>query len=105
MAAWPQLDELKQVLDSDPETDVWDGDTDPDALTRLSRALQAAIDRVKQDVGPWADDRDPTDREAQAAMRMAELLVTRPMAPMVSLGSDPTYRTLLKGARRRWGIA
>ena len=52
MIDWPQLDELKQVLDV--ESDDWDGSEDSgDGPTRLTSLLQTAIAKVKQDVGNW----------------------------------------------------
>lgn len=101
MADWPDLDELKQLLDITSED--WDGD---DEGTRLTRVLASAIDRVKEDVGNWdEDDDEPTDRLVQAALRMAELVATRPGIPVDSLGKDPTYRAMLKGSRRVFGVA
>ena len=111
MAAWPELDELKQVLDI--TSDDWDGDDDYE-LTRLSRLLAAAIERVKADVGNWDEYEDvPDERLAQAALRMAELLAARAegsagfrLAPALA-GSvtDPTYQRLLYGHRRVFGVA
>jgi hypothetical protein len=101
MADWPELDELKQVLDITSEE--WDGDGDD---TRLTRLLASAIDQVGIDrgLGP-DDDNDPTDRLSQAALRMAELMAQRPGAPVSALSADATYRALLKGSRRSFGIA
>lgn len=100
MAAWPELDELKQVIDV--TGDEWDGDADG---TRLTRLLAAAIDKVKHDVGDWDEDVDePDDRLAQAALRMAELLALRPELA-TSTVTDPTYRRLLFGHRRVFGVA
>lgn len=97
---WPELDELKQVLDV--TSDDWDGDVDD---TRLTRLLSAAIDRVKLDVGAWDVLTDEPDESlAQAALRMAELMALRPEAA-VSVINDPTYERLLYGHRRRFGIA
>ena len=111
MAAWPELDEFKQLLNVTSED--LDGD-DGYELTRLSRVLAAAIERVKVDVGNWDEYEDePTERLAQAALRMAELLATRPegsaalrLAPSLA-GSvtDPTYQRLIFGHRRVFGIA
>ena len=96
MATWPDTDELAQVLDVDNVTD-WQ--------TTLDRVLASAISKVKSDVGKWDDDVDePDDNLAQAALRMGELLSLRPDAA-VGVVSDPTYRRLLKGHRRRFGIA
>jgi len=102
MAAWPELDELKQVLDV--TSDDWDGDGYEDT-TRLSRLLSAAIDRVKHDTGDWDEYTDePTDGLAQAALRMAELMALRPEVAAGAVG-DPTYQHLLKGHRRRFSVA
>jgi len=98
--AWPELDELKQVLDV--TSDDWDGDLDD---TRLTRLLATAIDRVKLDVGDWNELTDQPDASlAQAALRMGELLALRPEAAAQAV-SDPTYQRLLYGHRRRFGIS
>lgn len=102
MADWPELDELKQLLDITSED--WDGDGDG---TRLTRLLSAAIDYVKEVVaGTIAayDDlyTNPTDRHAQAALRVGELLATRPEP---ALREDATLRRLLFGSRRVFGVA
>ena len=96
MADWPDTAELAQVLDVENTTD-WQ--------TTLGRVMAAAIAKVKTDVGAWDEDVDePDDSLAQAALRMGELLSLRPEAA-VGVSSDPTYRRLLKGHRRRFGIA
>ncbi len=102
---WPQLDELKQVLDV--ESVDWDGVIDDygNGPTRLTRLLAAAIERVKLDVGNWDEYVDvPDDNLSQAALRMAELIALRPGAA-ASASDDPTYQRLLFGHRRRFGIA
>jgi hypothetical protein len=109
MAEWPELEELKQVLDVTSEE--WDG-TDDD--TRLTRLLAAAIARVKEDVGAWDEEADePDERLAQAALRMAELLAQRPEptiarrtgTTLAEIATDPTYQRLLFGHRRKFGVA
>lgn len=105
MAAWPDADELKQVLDI--ESTDWD-DT-------LDRVLAAAIFKVKLDVGAWDEYEDePDDSLAQAALRLAELMALRPTAASggafdrgaaASLSHDPTYLQLLAGHRRKFSIA
>ena len=96
MADWPDTEELAQVLNVDNVTD-WQ--------TTLDRVLASAIFKVKSDVGAWDEDVDePDDNLAQAALRMGELLSLRPEAA-VGVVSDPTYRRLLKGHRRRFGVA
>lgn len=106
MAAWPELDELKQVLDADPNSTVWDGDGDN---TRLTRLLAAAIRTVKVDVAGSEDefDEDPGDPDenlAQAALRIAELLALKPELASAAKG-DPTYQRLLFGQRRSFGVS
>lgn len=96
MADWPEASELAQVLDLENEDD-WE--------TTLEGNLQSAIDRVKADVGGWDDRQVPTDRQARAALRMAELMSVRPTADPDELGKDPTYLAHLKGSRRVFGFA
>lgn len=116
MSEWPQLDELKQMLDADPDSDAWDGAEDSgQEATRLTRLLDAAIAKVKQDVGNWDEYEDVPDANlAQAALRMAELMALKPevAAAMSGTGrgnssfiSDPTYQALLFGHRRSFGLA
>jgi len=101
MAAWPELDELKQVLDV--ESSDWDGDYDG---TRLTRLLASAIEKVKLDVGDWDDYVDvPTDNLAQAALRMAELIALKPEIAAQVGSNDPTYLRLIFGHRRAFGVA
>ncbi len=96
MAEWPDTAELAQVLNIAPDQAVTDWQT------TLDRVLASAIAKVKSGVG-WDDDVDePTDNLAQAALRMAEIIATRPDATQV--GRDPTYYRLLTGQRRRFGI-
>lgn len=97
MADWPERDELAQVLNVD-NVEAW-------AVT-LERVLAAAIEGVKADVGHWDDYADePDERLSQAALRLAELLSQRPDASVDSLRADPTYRRLIAGHRRVFGIA
>jgi len=103
MAAWPDTAELAQVLNVENVTD-WQ--------TTLDRVLAAAIRKVKSDVGLWDDNVDEPDASlAQAALRMAELMATRPDAGIGRFASaqvtttDPTYLRLLSGHRRRFGLA
>lgn len=92
---WPDLAELKRVLDV--TSDDWD-DT-------LERNLAAAIDDVKLAVGDWDDGSDaPDEKLAAAALRRAELLSLRPDAADATR-QDPTYVRCLYGRRRRFGIA
>ena len=103
MIDWPQLDELKQTLDV--ESDDWDGLDAYGGETRLTRLLAAAIFKVKTDVGDWDEYVDVPDASlSQAALRMAELMALRPEAA-TGVVNDPTYRRLLHGHRRTFGIA
>jgi len=104
MAAWPELDELKQVLDV-TSTD-WDGDEYTLEPTRLTRLLAAAIERTKLDVGNWDEYVDePTDNLAQYALRMAELMALKPEV-VASIGfRDSTLDRLMFGHRRTFGFA
>lgn len=104
MSDWPQLDEVKQVLDID--SDDWDGE-DPEYgdTTRLSRLLEAAIFYVKARVGDWDEDMDiPTASQAQAALRMTELLALRAGSTPGDI-HDRTFERLMVGSRRKFGIA
>lgn len=103
MVAWPELDELKQLLDITSEE--WDGEDEYGEPTRLTRLLEAAIDHVKSRIGDWDEDTDiPTASQAQAALRMAELLAQRPDASPQAV-HDRTFERLLLGSRRRFGVA
>ena len=103
MSVWPELDELKQLLDI--TSDEWDGEDEYGDTTRLSRLLEAAIAYVKTRIGDWDEDVDlPTANQAQAALRVAELLAQRPEATPQTV-HDRTVERLLTGSRRRWGIA
>ena len=98
MADWPDLDELKLVLD------VESANTDHDET--LQRNLDSAISKVKLDVGTWVEaDDEPDDALAAAALRMAELLSLRPGAQPDSHDMDPTYQRNIYGHRRAFGIA
>lgn len=103
MTAWPLLDELKQLLDI--PSDDWDGEDEYGETTRLSRLLEAAIAKVKADVGTWDELVDEPDAGlAQAALRMAELMALKPELA-AGTTSDPTYLRLMYGHRRRFGLA
>ena len=98
--AWPDITELAMVLNIAPDSAVtaW--------TTTLTRILASAIDKVKGDVGIWDEINDvPSERHAQAALRMAELLSQRPELTADQLGTDPAYTALISGKRRRFGIA
>lgn len=94
-ASWPDSTELAQVLNVDNVSD-WQ--------TTLDRVMAAAIGKVKSDVGLWSEAIDlPTVNQAQAALRMAELLAIKEGVPGASR-IDATYSRALTGQRRRFGI-
>lgn len=95
---WPTIEELRKVLDVDPNSTNWD--------TTLERVRLSAIQQVKNDVGSWDDvvDEPPDCKLAQAALRMAELMALRPESAVAAV-SDPTYQRLLSGYRRRFAIS
>ena len=94
--AWPDADELKQVLDI--TSDDWD--------ETVERVLASAIKQVKEDVGRWDEYLDePDDKLSQAALRMGELISTRPTGDTTDLSKDPDYAALIKGRRRVFGFS
>lgn len=108
MIDWPSLDELKQVLDVD--SDVWDGAASSgEGPTRLSRLLEAAIARVRLDIGNWDDATDWPDAQlAQAAVQMAYLLSPKSgnlAAAAAAAANDPVYQALLFGHRRKFSVS
>ena len=95
--AWPDADELVQVLNIENDTD-WQ--------TTIDSTLAAAIATVKSNVGDWDEQTDePTENLSRAALRLAVLISQQPSAPVPALIKDPTYQMLLTGQRRKWGIA
>lgn len=95
MADWPDLDELKLVLDV----------TSDDFDAPLGTTLAAAIDYVKQDVGTWDDDTDtPDDALAGAALRRAVLMAQNPGAAAEESAADPSYQSFIRGHRRAFPI-
>jgi S-adenosylmethionine hydrolase len=103
MAEWPEREELARILDVVLPNDY--AESDP-LVGMLDRVLASAITRVKLDVGDWDEYEDvPDENLAQAALRMAELMALRPeLASAVGM-ADPTYRRLMFGHRRAFGVA
>lgn len=94
---WPTLAELRRVLDVDPNSTVHD--------ETLTRALNSAIQIVKDVKGDWDDLLDsPTDNQAQAALAKAEFLCLRPEAA-AAIAADARYQALITGSRRRFAIS
>lgn len=98
MMEWPDLEELKQVLDV--TSDDWDGDDG----SRLTAVLESAIEHVKADVGLWDEYEDLPDVPLnRAALRMAELMALNPAAATDN-AQDPVYQAHLFGHRKRFAI-
>lgn len=98
MAAWPDVEELKNVRDIGDSQFIDE---------QLQRNLEGAIIRVKRDVGDWDEDVDEPDANlGQAALRAAVVLtVNAPDDGWRVLDKDHIYQALLKGYRRTFGIA
>jgi hypothetical protein len=98
VAEWPTVEQFRRVLNFDPEYE------DPSADT-LASQLEAAIAKVKDDVGDWDEYTDvPDDQLSMAALRMAVLMALSPEAAAAA-SEDPTYQRHLFGHRRTFGIA
>jgi len=102
VADWPTTEEIAQVIDIGDQA-AWDWN--------IAQLREAAIYRVKQDVGVWDELVDePDDSLSRAAMRMCELIAERPEAVTTFRGQamiseDPTYARLLRGHRKRFAIS
>jgi len=92
---WPEVDELKKLLD------VSEDDFDH----QLDRNLDAAIEQVKKDVGDWDEATDEPDASlAQAALLLAIRIAKAPSVAPATLVHDVDYGRLLKGHRRRFSV-
>ena len=92
---WPEVDELKKLLDV----------TEPDFDHQLDRNLDAAIEQVKKDVGDWDEATDEPDASlAQAALLLAIRIAKAPSTAPTILTHDVDYGRLLKGHRRRFSV-
>jgi hypothetical protein len=103
---WPELEELKKLLDVEDQASG-EGDWDE----HLELLLEAGISAVKEDTS-WDEATSVvTEKLHHAALRAAILL--RPNAPLSQPGgarhqdleSDPVYQSLIMGKRRRFGTA
>lgn len=104
-ADWPDLAELKAVLDVASED--WDD--------HLEGLRSAAIEKVKADVGDWDEMADTPDyRLSKAALRAAVLMQTNGVVSIQleanhsiheAVDLDPIYMALLKGHRRRFSFS
>ena len=85
MIDWPQLDELKQVLDV--ESDDWDWSEDSgDGPTRLTSLLQTAIAKVKQVYGGLSNLEQEALRRVNVAKRLAPESLTEQIAGVHAAG-------------------
>jgi len=108
MIEWPDVKEFKQYLDvTGTEWDGVEDDSDGSSLTRLSRALAAAIAYVKADVGDWDELVDEPDVQlAEAAMAAAIKFATlKRQVAVTAIRQDPVYLATIRGHRRRFAIA
>ena len=109
MIEWPDVEELKQFLDvTGTEWDGFEDESEEASLTRLSRALAAAIAYVKQDVGEWDELVDEPDAQlADAAMAAAIKFASlkRQVAATEAIRQDPVYQAAIRGHRKRFSFA
>lgn len=94
--AWPTLDELKLIVDVDPNSTDFD--------VTIARQLDVAIGLVKHEVGQWDDVLDvPDDALAGAALRAGYLLSLKESP--AAIVNDEVFATYMHGHRRRFSIA
>lgn len=94
--AWPDLIEFKKLLDV--TNDDFDG--------HLADLLDAAIRKVKKDVGGWDEETNvPTPEHSMAALRAAVLMRPNASEGLAELRKDAVYRSLMFGNRRSFPIA
>lgn len=93
---WPTVDELKKIVDVDPNSDEFD--------VTLARQMAAGIALVKQQVGQWDDVIDvPDDMLSGAALRAAFLLSLKDTPDAIV--RDQVFMTYMTGHHRRFAIA
>lgn len=93
---WPLVDELKKIVDVDPNSDEFD--------VTLARQMAAGIAFVKQQVGEWDELIDcPDDQLSGAALRAAYLLSLKETPTAIVL--DQVFMTYMSGHHRRFAIA
>jgi len=108
MIEWPDVEELKQYLDvTGTEWDGIEGESDDELLTRLSRALAAAIAYTKKACGEWDELVDEPDASlADAAMSAAIKFATlKRQVAVTTIRQDPVFQAAIMGHRRRFAIA
>lgn len=94
--AWPTSDELKKLVDVDPESHEFD--------VTINRQMAAGIALVKDQVGEWDDLIDvPDDGLSGAALRAAYLLSLKETP--TAIVRDQVFMTYMAGHHRRFAIA
>ena len=94
--AWPTSDELKKIVDVDPNSTEFD--------VTIERQMAAGIALVKQEVGQWDELIDvPDDQLSGAALRAAYLLSLKETPTAIVL--DQVFMTYMSGHHRRFAIA
>lgn len=93
---WPTADELKLIVNVDPNSDAYD--------VTIARQLAAGISFVKSQVGEWDELIDcPDDSLSGAALRAAYLLSIRESP--AAIVTDQVFMTYMSGHHRRFAIA
>lgn len=93
---WPSVDELKKIVDVDPNSDEFD--------VTLARQMAAGIALVKSQVGEWDEIIDvPDDQLSGAALRAAYLLSLKETP--TAIVRDQVFMTYMTGHHRRFAIA
>jgi hypothetical protein len=93
---WPTLEELKKIVDVDPNSDEFD--------VTIQRQLDAAIALVKQQVGAWDEVIDTCDDQLSGAVLRAAYLMSLKESP-TAIVLDQVFATYMHGHHRRFAIA
>lgn len=94
--AWPTLEELKRIVDVDPDSNEFD--------VTIQRQLDAAIALVKGQVGQWDEVIDTCNDQLSGAVLRAAFLLSLKESPPAIL-NDQVFMTYMVGQRRRFSIA
>ena len=93
---WPTMDDLKQIVDVDPQSSDFDG--------LLAMQVASAIALVKDQTGAWDDVLDlPDDQLFGAALRAAYLLSLKESP--AAIVRDQVFATYMTGHHRRFALA
>lgn len=93
---WPTLEELKKIVDVDPNSDEFD--------VTIQRQLDAAIALVKDQVGTWDELIDCPDAQLSGAALRAAFLLSLKESP-AAIVLDTVFLTYMAGHHRRFAIA